>query len=310
VSRIVVALGGNALAQRGEPISAEVQRTNAARAAAALAPLAAEHELVLTHGNGPQVGMLLLETESDANVPPYPLDVLGAETEGMIGYLLEQALRAAIPDREFATLLTQTVVDADDPAFDAPSKPVGPMYDVEQGHRIALERGFMVRPDGDGVRRVVASPEPQRLLEERAIHVLLDSGIVPICAGGGGIPVVEIEGRVAGVEAVVDKDLTAVVLARAVGASTLLLLTDVDGVYEDFGTLSAFRLERLSPAQARSMVALGDARAGSMAPKLHAAARFADGGGVAVIGALDQAADALVGRSGTRVSATGRTEEP
>jgi carbamate kinase len=310
VSRIVVALGGNALAQRGEPISVDVQRRNAARAAAALAPLATEHELVLTHGNGPQVGLLLLETESDPLVPPYPLDVVGAESEGMIGYLLEQALRAAVPQREFATLLTQTVVDADDPAFAAPSKPIGPVYDVEEGHRIALERGFMVRPDGDGVRRVVASPDPLRLLEERAIHALLDSGIVPICAGGGGIPVIELEGRIAGVEAVVDKDLTAVVLARAVGADTVLLLTDVDGVYEDFGTPSAFRLERLSPAQARSMVALGDAAAGSMAPKLHAAARFAEGGGVAVIGALDRAVEALAGRSGTRVSARARTEEP
>ena len=300
----VIALGGNALARRGEPISSQVQRDNVDRAADALLPLLEGPEtVVITHGNGPQVGLLLLESEADTAVGPYPLDVLGAESEGMIGYLLEQALVRRAPHRRYATLLTQTVVDADDPALAAPSKPVGPMYDEATARRLAAERGYAIAPDTGGWRRVVPSPRPVRLLEDAAIRLLVDAGTTVIAAGGGGVPVViDEQGRPQGVEGVVDKDLAAVVLAVAVSADRLLLLTDVDAVYRNFGTVHAEPVGALSASDARRMLSEGAAARGSMAPKLEAAAQFAELGGTAVIGALDDVAAALQGRSGTTVS--------
>lgn len=300
----VVALGGNALARRGEPITAAVQRRNVDIAADALAPLLDSDEpLVITHGNGPQVGLLMLESEADKDVGAYPLDVIGAETEGMIGYLLEQALTRRSPHTRFATLLTQTVVSAGDPAMREPSKPVGPVYDTVVAHSLARTRGFAIAPDTGGWRRVVPSPEPIRILEQHAVRALLDSGTTVIAAGGGGVPVVlDDEGRPTGVEGVVDKDLTAVVLALAVGAESLILLTDVDAVYSSFSGPVPKRIDHLTARSARALIAAGEVGRGSMAPKVEAAARFAERGGTAVIAALDQVAAALEGASGTTIT--------
>ncbi|MQA75254.1 MAG: carbamate kinase, partial [Solirubrobacterales bacterium] len=207
--RVVAALGGNALLRRGEPAEAEVQRRNVGVAVKALAKLAAEHELIVTHGNGPQVGLLALQSEAYRDVRSYPLDVLGAESEGMIGYLLEQGLENELPGRRVATLLTQVAVDADDPAFARPSKPVGPVYEQRVAERLAAERGWAVARDGERWRRVVPSPEPRSIVELRTIELLIAAGVIVICVGGGGVPVVDAHGRLHGVEAVIDKDLAA-----------------------------------------------------------------------------------------------------
>jgi carbamate kinase len=301
--RVVAALGGNALARRGEEISTEVQRSNLQAAAAALVPLARAHELVLTFGDGPQIGHLLLESEGDQSAHPSPLDVIGAEAVGMIGYLLEQALLQHDPGLRVVTLVTQTMVAGDDPAFASPSKPIGPMYDAATAQRLAETRGFAVARDGEGWRRVVPSPEPLGLLEADAVCCLVDRGFLVVASGGGGMPVVlDTAGRPRGVEAVVDKDLAAVVLARTVKAERLLLLTDVDGVYDGFGTDSAHRLDTLSPGEARMLAENGALGSGSMLPKVEAAARFAERGGIAVVAALADAAAALEGRAGTTVA--------
>ena len=298
--RIVAALGGNALLRRGEPAEAANQRANVAVAAAAIADLARDHEVVLTHGNGPQVGLLALQAEAYPAVAPYPLDVLGAETEGMIGYLLEQELRNALPGREVATLLTQVVVDAGDPAFARPSKPVGSVYDEAQARALASERGWAVAPDGELFRRVVASPEPLEVVELPTVRVLIAAGTLVICAGGGGIPVTRsASGRLAGVEGVIDKDLSAELLAEQVGADMLLMLTDVDGVQRDWGTPAAQRIATAAPSELRR----SQFAAGSMGPKVDAACRFVEAtGGVAAIGRLDEAAEIVAGRAGTRVA--------
>jgi carbamate kinase len=297
--RVVAALGGNALIRRGEPADAHAQRANVARAVASLAPIAREHELVVTHGNGPQVGLLALQAESYEAVRPYPLDVLGAESEGMIGYLLDQELVNSLEDRRVATLLTQVVVDAQDPAFAHPSKPIGPVYAREAAERLASERGFSIAPDGKDWRRVVPSPEPRRIIELESIRILLDAGVIVVCVGGGGIPVsTGAAGALVGVEAVIDKDLAAALLAHELGAEVLLLLTDVTSVEVGWGTPAARPLREATPEEIR---ALGLA-AGSMGPKAEAAARFADGGGRAVIGAMEDAAGALSGDAGTQVS--------
>ena len=301
--RVVAALGGNALARRGEEISTEVQRRNLRAAAAVLAPLTRAHELVLTFGDGPQVGHLLLESESDQSAHPSPLDVIGAEAVGMIGYLLEQSLLQCDPGLRIVTLVTQTVVAEDDPAFASPSKPIGPMYDGATAQELAETRGFKVARDGGGWRRVVPSPEPLGLLEAEAVRLLVDRGFLVVASGGGGMPVLlDSRGRPSGIEAVVDKDLAAVVLARTVNAERLLLLTDVDGVYDGFGTPSAHRLGTLSPREARMLAESGALGRGSMLPKVEAAARFAEHGGIAVIAALADAAEALAGRAGTTVA--------
>ena len=297
--RVVAALGGNALLRRGEPAEADVQRRHVADAARALTPLARDHQLVVTHGNGPQVGLLALQAAAYGEVGTYPFDVLGAESEGMIGYMLDQALGNELPDRQVAALLTQVLVDPEDPAFLTPTKPIGPVYDVETASRLAAERGWTVRPDGSGWRRVVASPEPQRILELEAIQILVDLDVIVVCAGGGGIPVVQNgTGRVSGVEAVIDKDLSAALLALELGADALMLLTDVDGIQLDYGTPSARPLREATPDELDQL----DLPAGSMAPKAEAAARFIRrGGGFAAITSLERASAALDGRAGTTV---------
>lgn len=309
MSRLVVALGGNALLRRGEPGSMAVQRHNLVGAAEALAAVAVrDGELVVTHGNGPQVGFLSIEAEVAADVVPVPpLDVLGAESQGQIGYLLAQALlpalRARGDGRDVAVVLTQTVVDRDDPAFAHPTKPVGPTYDEAAARRLAAERGWSIAPDGDRWRRVVPSPRPVRLIEAEPIRRLVETGCLVVAAGGGGVPVADLGGgRLEGLEAVVDKDLAAVVLARAVEADGLLLLTDVDAVYRGFGSPGAERVARLSLAEAEAGLAEGRWPAGSMGPKVEACTSFIRAGGrFAAIGALERATDILDGRSGTRI---------
>ncbi|MGO9489971.1 MAG: carbamate kinase [Solirubrobacteraceae bacterium] len=298
--RVIAALGGNALLRRDEPPDAETQRRNVARAVASLAGIAREHELVVTHGNGPQVGLLALQAEAYGGSPPYPLDVLGAESEGMIGYLLDQGLVGELPDRMVATLLTQVIVDPTDPAFQQPSKPIGPVYAREDAERLSRERGFSIAPDGQKWRRVVPSPEPLRIIEIDSIRILVQGGVIVICVGGGGVPVVETPGGgLVGVEAVIDKDLAAALLARQLHADALLLLTDVPNVELDWGTSAARPLRTATAEQIRG---LGLA-AGSMGPKAEAAARFAEGGGRAVIASMEQATAALHGEAGTAVSA-------
>lgn len=297
--RIVVALGGNALLRRGEPMTAENQQINIRTATQAIAVLAKDHDLIIAHGNGPQVGLLALQAEADQNIHPYPLDVLSAETEGMIGYLIEQELRNQLPDRQVVTLLTQVEVDAIDPAFTHPTKPIGPIYIRIEAERLAAERGWTIAPDGDAYRRVVPSPEPLRIIELAAIQLLLQSGVLVICVGGGGIPIVVTStGAMHGVEAVIDKDLAAALLATSLQVEALLLLTDVDAVYTNWGTSAAQPLHRISPAQLRHY----SFAPGSMAPKVEAVCRFVEQtGGIAGIGRLEDAAAILAGQAGTLV---------
>jgi carbamate kinase len=298
--RIVVALGGNALLQRGQAADADVQRENVAVAVRALADLAAQHELVVTHGNGPQVGLLALQGEAyGEEVAPYPLDVLGAESEGMIGYLLDQELVNALGGRHVATLLTQVIVDRGDPAFAHPTKFIGPVYSRSQAEILAAERGWHVGPDGPHWRRVVASPEPRSIVELPTIRLLVEAGVLVVCVGGGGIPVVvERDGHLRGVEAVIDKDRAAALLACGVGADALLLLTDVAAVERDHGTPEATPIAAATPEE---LLALG-LPAGSMGPKVEAAAWFALAtGGRAAIGSLANASAVLAGESGTTV---------
>lgn len=296
----MAALGGNALLERGETPAAEVQKKHVLAAVAALTPLARQHDLVITHGNGPQVGLLALESASDPDLPhPYPFDVLGAQTQGMIGYFLLQAFENALPGRVVVSLICQTLVDSDDPALDRPTKFVGPVYGKDEAHRLARRRGWQIRPDGAAWRRVVASPEPQALVEMSTVRLLLGDGAVIICAGGGGIPVCRGEdGRLRGIEAVIDKDLTAALLARQLDADVLLLLTDVPGVESGFGTKSAHTIRTMSPAETRTLAL----PSGSMGPKVEAACRFAQATGKrAVIGRLEDAAQMLEGTRGTSV---------
>jgi carbamate kinase len=303
--RVVAALGGNALLRRGERADVDVQRRNIAVAVRALAEIAAEHELVITHGNGPQIGLLALQAEAYQAVHPYPLDVLGAESEGMIGYLLEQGLGNQLPGRSVATLLTQVIVDPDDIAFHNPSKPVGPVYSGEDAERIARHRSWTVAPDGDAWRRVVASPRPMRIVELEAIRTLVDAGILVICVGGGGVPVsTDEDGSLRGVEAVIDKDLAAALLARELDADALLLLTDVSAIETGWGTDKARAIAKTTPAQLAELALL----AGSMGPKAAAAAWFVtQTGGVAGIGALADASAILAGCAGTTVLPVARS---
>jgi carbamate kinase len=299
--RIVAALGGNALLERGEKPDADIQEHHVQQAVAALAPLAAAHELIVTHGNGPQVGLLALESARDtALTRPYALDALGAQTQGMIGYWLARALRSAAPGKQVGCLVSQTRVDPGDPAFGRPAKFIGPVYQEKEAHDLAAERGWTVRPDGPAWRRVVPSPEPLALVELPLIELLLGSGALVVCAGGGGIPVVaDAAGALRGVEAVVDKDLTAALLARAVAADALLLLTDVDAVIDGFRTLDARPIRQATPAELRAR----PFAAGSMGPKVEAACRFAEATGkFAAIGRLD-AAEALLRRAAGTVIA-------
>ncbi|MFF9896222.1 carbamate kinase [Streptomyces longispororuber] len=303
--RVVVALGGNALLRREERPDAAVQVKNVRAAVDALAPLARRHELVITHGNGPQVGVLALQSAADRSLSsPYPFDVLGAETQGMIGYWLLQSLQNALPDRQVCALLNQTLVSAADPAFADPAKFVGPVYDRAEAEELAAERGWTVKQDGAHWRRVVPSPRPQRVVETRLIRLLLNSGAVAVCAGGGGVPVIRDEqGQLTGVEAVVDKDLTAALLAEALDADALLLLTDVPHVSLDYGTPDARPVGRTTPAALRAE----RFPAGSMGPKVDAVCRFVElTGGMAAIGALEDAGAILDGAAGTVVTPSGR----
>ncbi len=303
--RVLVALGGNALLKRGEPMTAEAQRTNVRTAAVALAPLAAHHELVLSHGNGPQVGLLALQAAAYPDVEAYPLDVLGAETEGMIGYLIEQELGNLLPPEvPFATLLTMIEVDPNDSAFDDPTKFVGPLYTDADAARLQAARGWVFKRDGGRLRRVVASPAPKRIFEIRPIRWLLEHGAVVICAGGGGIPTAWLangERVLGGVEAVIDKDLAGELLAREIDADMYVMATDVDAVYEGWGTPDQRRIDSLTPEEIRSRMFA----AGSMGPKVEAAARFVEATGrTAAIGALADIEEIVAGRAGTRVVAS------
>ncbi|MHA1566821.1 MAG: carbamate kinase [Alphaproteobacteria bacterium] len=297
---IVAALGGNALLRRGQPLDIPTQRHNAYDAARAVAPIIAAHEVIITHGNGPQIGLLALQTAPGEDA--YPLDVLGAECEGMIGYLLEQEFAGILPDRQFATILTLVEVAADDPAFARPTKPIGPVYALSEWSAQATRHGWTGVADGDGIRRAVPSPLPQRIIQTDVIALLLRHGITPICAGGGGVPVVRrADGRLEGVEAVIDKDFTAARLAVEVGADLLLLLTDVDAIYADWPTPAE---QPISEIAANDLQALNLA-AGSMGPKAAAAAWFCQATGRhAVIGCLAAAAQLLDGKDGTRVLPT------
>ena len=303
--RIVVALGGNALLRRGEPLEASIQREHVDGAARALGCIACQHQLVVTHGNGPQVGLLALQSEAYTAVRPYPLDLLVAESEGMIGYLLEQAIQNEMPDLEVVTVLTEVIVDSEDPAFAHPTKPVGPVYPESTARALAAERGWNIAADGSSYRRVVASPEPCEIVQADTIKNLVESGVTVICSGGGGIPTVLDckSGCRVGVEAVIDKDLSAALLAIEVRADFLMLLTDVDAVYADWGTPRARSIPFATPAELSRLTFA----TGSMAPKIDAACRFVRATGhPAAIGSLSKAADLLSARSGTWIS----DEEP
>ena len=300
--RVVIALGGNALLRPRERPEIDVQRRNLAGAARAIAPLARDHALVLTHGNGPQIGWLALQAEAAAAASAggrVPLDVLGAESEALIGCLLERELAPLLPGRSMATLLTQVEVDPGDPAFRLPTKPIGPIYDGAHARALAAERGWAIAPAQEGFRRVVPSPEPVRIRECSAILQLVQAGVLVICAGGGGVPVVATAaGDLRGVEAVIDKDLTSALLARELDADALLLLTDVEGVLEGWPAPSARLIRRIRFDELRRL----GLPPGSMGPKAEAAARFVEWTSRhAAIGRLEDAARVLHGEAGTSV---------
>jgi len=300
--RIVIALGGNALQRRGEPLTTEVERQNVRVAAEAIAPLVADHSVVVAHGNGPQVGLLALQADAYKGVEPYPLDVLDAGTQGMIGYLIQQELRSLLPAGvPVATILTIIQVDPADPAFSDPTKFVGPVYEKMAADALAKEKGWTFKRDGHSWRRVVPSPYPRRILEIEPIAWLADRGAVVICAGGGGIPTLppaHPSGEIIGVEAVIDKDFASELLAEDLHADLLIMATDVDGVYVDWDTPDQRRLDTVTADE----LAAFSFPAGSMGPKVKAASRFVGAtGGRAVIGSLDAIADVVAGKAGTNV---------
>lgn len=297
--RIVVALGGNALLKRGEALTAENQRRNMRAAAAGLANICEGNEVAIVHGNGPQVGLLALEADAYKAVPPYPLDVLGAESQGMIGYVIAQEFRNSMPHRQVAALLTQVAVDPDDPGFANPSKPIGPVYAAKEVDKLRHQYGWAFASDGTGMRRVVASPQPIDIVECYMIETMLRSGTVTICAGGGGIPVRrDASGKLAGVEAVIDKDLTAALLAERIKADRLIILTDVEAVFGNWGDPNPCAIRDISVDEIRKLTFA----TGSMAPKIEAACRFAETTGqAAMIGSLQEAEAVMAGTAGTRI---------
>ncbi len=299
--RIVVALGGNALLRRGQPMTAELQRDNIRVAARQLAPVAEAHELVISHGNGPQVGLLALQAAAYREVEAYPLDVLGAQTEGMIGYLIEQELGNLLPfEKPLASVLTMVEVDPADPAFADPTKFIGPVYSKEEAERLAADKGWAIKPDGDRWRRVVASPVPTRIFEIRPIRWLLERGAVVICTGGGGIPTMYLPGTrtLVGAEVVIDKDRASALLAAQLEADLFVMATDVDAVYRDFGTPHATAIGRTTPSELRAMAL----PAGSMGPKVEAAITFVRRTGrPAAICALADLGHVVAGERGTRI---------
>jgi carbamate kinase len=298
---VVIALGGNALLQRGEPVSAEAQRKNMRQAGASIAEVAEDHHVVLTHGNGPQVGLLALQEASYSELFQNPLDVLGAETEGMIGYLIEQELSNRLPGREILTILTRVEVDPSDPAFQNPTKPIGPLFEPEEARHLARKLGWSLAPDGDKLRRVVPSPLPIEIIPAKIFRRLLVRGVLVVCAGGGGIPVIwdEKEGW-KGVEAVIDKDRTASLLAQEVGAHALVMLTDVSALQRGFGTPGARPIHRTTPSELRALAS--EFPPGSMGPKVEAAVGFVEStGGFAAIGSLSDAPAIVRQEAGTIV---------
>lgn len=302
--RVVVALGGNALLKRGEPMTADVQRANIKVAAKALAPVAEKHQLVLSHGNGPQVGLLALQASAYKEVEAYPLDVLGAQTEGMIGYMIEQELGNLLPfEVPFATILTMVEVDPNDPAFQDPTKFVGPVYEKEETDRLAAEKGWIFKPDGNKWRRVVPSPLPKRIFEMRPVKWLLENNTVVICGGGGGIPTMYLPDEtrtLVGVEAVIDKDLVSELLSRELEADLFVMATDVDGVYLDWGQPTQRKLEQVTASELK----VHNFAAGSMGPKVSAAIQFVEKTGKrAAIGALQDIEQIVAGTAGTNIVA-------
>ena len=299
--RILVALGGNALLKRGEPLTAENQRKNIRIAAETLAPIGRQHQLIVSHGNGPQVGLLALQGAAYSATELYPLDVLGAETEGMIGYIIEQELGNILPfEQPFATLLSMTEVDPADPAWANPDKPIGPLYSRDEAARLAAAKGWTMAPDGGGFRRVVPSPKPKRIFQTRPVRWLLEKGCIVICAGGGGIPTMYgPDGKLHGVEAVVDKDRAGALMARELACDLFVMATDTDAVYVGWGTPSQRAIRRAAPAALREL----RFEAGSMGPKVESAAEFAGATGkTAAIGALADVGRIVGGEAGTLVT--------
>jgi carbamate kinase len=299
--RIVVALGGNALLRRGQPMTADMQRANVRIACQQLAPVADGNELVISHGNGPQVGLLALQAAAYRDVEAYPLDILGAQTEGMIGYLIEQELGNLLPfERAFASILTMVEVDPADPAFADPTKFIGPVYERADAERLAAEKGWAIRPDGDTWRRVVASPTPKRIFEIRPIRWLLEQGAVVICTGGGGIPTMYTPGTktLVGAEVVIDKDRASALLAEELDADVLVMATDVDAIYTDFGTSDQKPIGRTTPSSLEAL----SLPAGSMGPKAEAAISFVRRtGNRAAIGTLAELGQVIAWDRGTRI---------
>jgi carbamate kinase len=296
--RVVVALGGNALLRKDEEPTASNQRKNVRIAAEAIAPIADAHQIVITHGNGPQVGLLALQAAAYEGVRAYPLDVLGAETEGMIGYMIEQELGNLLPvERPLATILTMVEVDPNDPAFQNPTKPIGPMYAEDAAHELAADHGWTVAYAGDGWRRVVPSPLPKRVFEIRPVRWLLEHNVIVICSGGGGIPTAyDDQGKLHGVEAVIDKDRASALLAEEVEADCLILATDVDAVYHDWGLPGQQPIAHAPPGDFRDR----DFPVGSMGPKVEAACKFVENTGRrATIGSLGDIPAMLAGEAGT-----------
>ena len=294
----VVALGGNALLRRGDAPSFENQLANIKIAAKAIAEISREYRIAIVHGNGPQVGLLALQNLAYDKVAPYPLDVLGAESEGMIGYMLAQELQNLMPETQVASLLTRIEVDADDPSMLDPTKFVGPIYNEDEAGILAEANNWIMKRDGEFLRRVVPSPKPMNILDKTSIDTLLDAGQMVICCGGGGIPVCRSDFGYQGVEGVIDKDLSATLLAKQLNADKLLILTDADAVYLDWGTDQQRALRSATPAELSEY----EFPAGSMGPKVEAAAEFAQFGGRAYIGALEQGLDVLAEKAGTCVA--------
>lgn len=298
---VVVALGGNALLRRGEPLEADIQRKNIATAAKTIALIAEEYNVVLVHGNGPQVGLLALQNSAYTKVSPYPLDVLGAESQGMIGYMLIQELKNLMPSRNVTALLTQVQVDPQDPAFANPTKFIGPVYEEAEAHTLAAEKHWVVKADGKFFRRVVPSPLPQRIVEGDAIETLIAQGHLIICTGGGGIPVTWDGQSLTGIEAVIDKDMSAAYLAKQIKADALLILTDADAVYLDWGKPTQRPLRVTSPDELAGV----KFDAGSMGPKVEASCEFVKAtGGMVGIGSLEDGLAILKGEAGTNIVAT------
>jgi len=299
--RAVVALGGNALLRRGQELNAENQRENVRKAAAELAIVHEHHQLIIAHGNGPQVGLLALMGAHYTAVEPYPLDVLGAETVGMIGYMIEQEMGNLIPFKDhIVTILTQVLVDPADPAFQKPTKPVGPVYGKAEAERLQTEKGWAMAPDGEYFRKVVPSPLPRRIIEMNVIRMLVDNGVVVICAGGGGIPTAYDENhKLYGVEAVIDKDLASGLLATGLDADTFVMLTDVANVYAGFGTENPRPIRAAHPDALEKM----DFAAGSMGPKVQGACKFVrETGKQSTIGQLSDLVKIMNGEAGTLIS--------